>query len=82
MYAYVIRRILATIPVMLVVAVLVFLLLRLSPGDPAAIVAGDQASSEDIALIREKLALIGPCWSSLFYGSASSLQVTWEHRSI
>ncbi len=60
MYAYVIRRILATIPVMLVVAVLVFLLLRLSPGDPAAIVAGDQASSEDIALIREKLGLDRP----------------------
>lgn len=41
MWAYIIRRVLATIPVMLVVAVVVFLLLRLSPGDPAASIAGD-----------------------------------------
>jgi peptide/nickel transport system permease protein len=57
---YVIRRVLATIPVMGVVAVIVFLMLRLSPGDPAAIVAGDQATTEDIAAIREKLGLDQP----------------------
>jgi peptide/nickel transport system permease protein len=57
---YVIRRVLATVPVMGVVAVIVFLMLRLSPGDPAAIVAGDQATMEDIAAIREKLGLDQP----------------------
>ena len=41
MLAYIIRRILASIPVMVVVALFVFLLLRLTPGDPAAIIAGD-----------------------------------------
>ena len=52
MWAYIIRRVLATIPVMLVVAVVVFLLLRLSPGDPAAIIAGNQETIYDIEQIR------------------------------
>jgi peptide/nickel transport system permease protein len=43
-----------------VVAVIVFLMLRLSPGDPAAIIAGDHATSEDIAQIREHLGLDRP----------------------
>jgi peptide/nickel transport system permease protein len=50
----------ATIPVLGIVAVLVFLLLRLTPGDPAAILAGDAATSEDIRKIREKLGLDDP----------------------
>ena len=52
MYAFLARRLLATVPVLLIVAVLVFLMLRLTPGDPAAVLAGDAASSEQIALIR------------------------------
>ncbi|WP_353211166.1 ABC transporter permease [Rhodovarius sp.] len=60
MWSYVTRRILATIPVLGVVAIVVFLLLRLSPGDPAAIIAGDNASLEDIAMIREQLGLDRP----------------------
>jgi peptide/nickel transport system permease protein len=54
------RRVAATIPVMLVVAVLVFLMLRLTPGDPAAILAGDAASTEQIARIRQELGLERP----------------------
>jgi peptide/nickel transport system permease protein len=50
----------ATIPVLGVVAVLVFLLLRLTPGDPAAILAGDAATSEQIAAIRADLGLDKP----------------------
>jgi peptide/nickel transport system permease protein len=60
MGAYAIRRILATVPVMGVVAIIVFLMLHLSPGDPAAILAGDQATSADIAAIRERLGLDRP----------------------
>src|SRR6201986_3718116 len=56
-FAYIIRRILATIPVMAVVALFVFALLHLSPGDPAAIIAGDTATADDIARIRQKLGL-------------------------
>ncbi len=60
MYSFLARRLLATIPVLLVVAVLVFLLLRLTPGDPAAILAGDAASTEQIARIRASLGLDRP----------------------
>ena len=57
MYTFIARRLLSTIPVLLIVAVLVFLMLRLTPGDPAAILAGDAASSEQIAAIRASLGL-------------------------
>ncbi len=57
MYAFLARRLLSTIPVLLIVAVLVFLMLRLTPGDPAAVLAGDAASTEQIAQIRETLGL-------------------------
>lgn len=62
MYTYVIRRILATIPVMAVVGIFVFLLLHLTPGDPAAVIAGDYASPADIAKIRTKLGLDQPIY--------------------
>jgi peptide/nickel transport system permease protein len=57
---YLLRRILATIPVMGVVAVFVFSLLHLTPGDPAAIIAGDFANAEDIARIGKQLGLDRP----------------------
>ena len=57
---YLIRRVLATIPVMGVVAIFVFLLLHLSPGDPAALIAGDAATAEDIARIHHQLGLDRP----------------------
>ncbi len=60
MLAYVLRRLLATIPVMLIVAVLVFLMLRLTPADPAAIIAGDNATTEQVAEIRKRLGLDQP----------------------
>ena len=57
MLKFLLKRLLATIPVLLIVAVLVFLMLRLTPGDPAAVLAGDAASTEQIALIRKELGL-------------------------
>lgn len=60
MWAYIIRRVLATIPVMAVVALFVFSLLYLAPGDPAAVIAGDQASPDDVERIRASLGLDRP----------------------
>ncbi|MCW8086058.1 ABC transporter permease [Sabulicella glaciei] len=60
MWAYIVRRILATIPVMAVVALFVFSLLYLAPGDPAAVIAGDQATPEDVERIRASLGLDRP----------------------
>ena len=57
MLRYTLTRILSTIPVMVVVAIFVFLMLRLAPGDPAAVIAGDYATAEDVERIREKLGL-------------------------
>ncbi len=60
MLGYLIRRLLASIPVLGVVAVFVFLLLRLTPGDPAAIIAGDTATPEQLERIRTSLGLNEP----------------------
>ncbi|WP_163851917.1 ABC transporter permease [Pseudooceanicola aestuarii] len=57
MSAYILRRILSTVPVVLFVMIFVFSLLYLAPGDPAAILAGDQATQEDIENIRSQLGL-------------------------
>ena len=62
MGAYLFKRVLATIPVMLFVAIFIFLLLRLTPGDPAAMIAGDFANDQQIAEIRERLGLELPLW--------------------
>ena len=59
---YFLRRLAATLPVMAVVAVVVFLLIHLSPGDPAALIAGDLATGEDIAKLRIALGLDKPLW--------------------
>ncbi|MCJ2051579.1 ABC transporter permease [Methylobacterium sp. J-070] len=60
MLGYIGRRILATIPVMAVVGLFVFSLLYFAPGDPAAIIAGDQATPDDVARIRATLGLDRP----------------------
>jgi len=58
--SYVLRRLLASVPVMLFVAVFVFALLRLTPGDPAQMILGDQATPEQVAAIRAHLGLDAP----------------------
>lgn len=57
MLLFLLRRIAASVPVLLVVAGLVFLLLRLTPGDPAAAIVGDAGTAADIARVREHLGL-------------------------
>ena len=60
MVSYIVRRILSTLPVMGIVALFVFSLLYIAPGDPAAVIAGDQASPDDIERIRQSLGLDRP----------------------
>src|SRR5258708_34294534 len=60
MFAYVFRLFAATIPVMGVVAFSVFSRLYIPPGDPAAVIAGDLATSDDIARIHAQLGLDEP----------------------
>jgi peptide/nickel transport system permease protein len=74
MLAYVLRRLLATIPVMAIVAILVFLMLRLTPSDPAAIIAGDNATTEQVAEIRKGLGLDQPIAAQFYIWTKRTLQ--------
>jgi len=74
MYAYVIRRILATIPVVAVVTIFIFLLLHLTPGDPAAVIAGEYATPDAIEKIRERLGLNQPAYVQFFTWVAAVAQ--------
>ncbi|WP_024519315.1 ABC transporter permease [Bradyrhizobium sp. Tv2a-2] len=66
MLGYLVRRVLAAVPVMGVVALFVFLLLRITPGDPAAILAGDNATPQQLERIRASLGLNEPLYVQFF----------------
>ncbi|WP_457807739.1 ABC transporter permease [Kushneria sp. EE4] len=74
MLGYCLKRTLAAVPVMVIVALFVFLLLRLSPGDPAAIIAGDMATPAQLARIREALGLNEPMHIQFFRWAGELLQ--------
>jgi peptide/nickel transport system permease protein len=74
MWGYLGRRVLSTIPVVLIVAVLIFMMLRLTPGDPAAMIAGDAATSADITEVRAKLGLDGSIVTQFFIWAGRALQ--------
>lgn len=65
MFAYIVRRLLVTIPVLAVVGLFTFLLLRVTPGDPAALIAGNEATQEEYLQIRERLGLDEPIYVQL-----------------
>lgn len=63
MISYIVRRILLAVPIMLAVFTLVFLLVRVAPGDPAVAALGDYASQEAVDALREKMGLNEPIWA-------------------
>ncbi|MCY4328133.1 MAG: ABC transporter permease, partial [Rhodobacteraceae bacterium] len=74
MLNYIAVRILSTVPVMGIVALFVFILLRLAPGDPAAVIAGDYATAEDVERIRQQLGLTDPLLIQFFRWLGDILQ--------
>ena len=74
MWAYVVRRILATIPVLAIVALVVFSILHIAPGDPAGVIAGDQATEVQVQAIRSKLRLDLPFHEQFILWLTSALQ--------
>ena len=66
MSSYIARRLLALIPVLLVVGVVVFLLIHLTPGDPAAVMLGPEASEAQVQELRQELGLDQPVWVQFF----------------
>jgi peptide/nickel transport system permease protein len=71
--AYIARRLVATLPVVGTVAIVVFAILRLTPGDPAAIIAGDSATSEQLQQIRAHMGLDKPVVVQFFLWLAQLL---------
>ncbi|EKM0533668.1 glutathione ABC transporter permease GsiC [Cronobacter turicensis] len=67
MFSYIIKRLLGLIPTLLIVAVLVFLFVHLLPGDPARLVAGPEADSQVIELVRHQLRLDQPLWQQFWH---------------
>ncbi|WP_431283417.1 ABC transporter permease [Humitalea sp. 24SJ18S-53] len=66
MLGFVLRRILAALPTLLAVLTLVFLIVRVIPGDPALVILGDQATPEAAAALRTRLGLDRPLWTQYF----------------
>ncbi|KQL49993.1 hypothetical protein AN963_10035 [Brevibacillus choshinensis] len=74
MAAYVLRRLLALIPVLFVVSVTVFILIHLIPGDPAAVMLGSQATPEQLLQLQQKLGLNEPLPSQFYHWITNVLQ--------
>ncbi len=74
MPGFIFRRLLATIPVLVMVAIIVFSMLRLTPGDPAAIIAGDSASPGQLEAIRTQLGLDQPILTQFLIWSGNLLR--------
>ncbi|MBX6754973.1 MAG: ABC transporter permease, partial [Thermorudis peleae] len=73
MIAYIVRRVLMAIPVMLLVAVTTFLLLHMTPGDPVAVLLGPDATTDQIAALRRQLGLTDPLYLQLYHWFARLL---------
>jgi len=71
--AYIVRRVLMAIPVMLLVAVTTFLLLHMTPGDPVAVLLGPDATTDQIAALRRQLGLTDPLYLQLYHWFARLL---------
>lgn len=74
MVKYIVQRIFSLVPVLLVVAVVVFLLIHLSPGDPALVILGDEANEESVAELRARLGLDLPLYQQFFRWFADVLR--------
>lgn len=74
MLSFLAKRLLATLPVLLVVAIAVFMIVRLTPGDPAAVIGGNSATSEDLDRIRAQLGLTRPLWTQFLLWGQGVLQ--------
>lgn len=75
MSQYILRRLLGLVPVLFGITLAVFLLLRLIPGDPAIVLAGERATPEQIAVLRTQLGIDRPLWLQYFVFVSNLLQL-------
>ncbi len=74
MASYIARRLIQTVMVLVFVSIIVFSLMHITPGDPVLIMLGDQATPEQVALMRHELRLDQPLWAQYAYWASSVLQ--------
>ena len=67
MASYIVKRILSLIPVLFVVSIVIFMIVHLTPGDPASVMLGEEASAEQIAELREQLGLNLPIYEQYIH---------------
>jgi len=72
--AYILKRLLSIIPVLLIVAVIVFFIIHLIPGDPASVILGEEATPEDVQTLREELGLNLPIYEQFIHWFAGIFQ--------
>ncbi|MCB9947659.1 MAG: ABC transporter permease [Rhodospirillaceae bacterium] len=82
MLAYVARRLLLAVPTLLAVMTLVFVLVRIVPGDPAQTILGDQASQEALMAMRERLGLNRPLWEQYIDFLRDALSGDWGNSMV
>ena len=80
MFKLILVRLASTVPVILIVTMLIFLLLRLSSGDPALLMAGDTASAEVIESMRISLGLDRPLAVQYGIWLADLLKAIWVRQ--
>lgn len=66
MLRYILSRLVQTIPVLVIVALLIFIIARLAPGDPAAVLLGPDATAAEVAALREQLGFNRPIYEQFF----------------
>lgn len=76
------RRLLFAIPTLLAVMTMVFVLVRIVPGDPAQTILGDQASAEALQMMRERLGLDRPLWQQYFEFMGGALTGDWGQSMV
>ncbi|MFP3388357.1 ABC transporter permease [Brevibacillus sp. SIMBA_040] len=74
MGGYLLKRIVSLLPVLLVVAIVDFIIIHLTPGDPASVMLGSQATEEELAKLREQLGLTLPIYTRFFQWIIGILQ--------
>lgn len=82
MLRFAVRRLLFAIPTLLAVMTMVFVLVRIVPGDPAQTILGDQASAEALQIMRERLGLDRPLWEQYFEFMGGALTGNWGQSMV
>ena len=80
MFGHILRRLLLAIPTLLAVFTIIFLIVRVAPGDPATAALGDDASRRAVNALRERMGLNEPLWKQYLIFLGDLAQAIWASR--